>query len=70
MDAIHNLGHQKTIILIAHRLTTVTECDAIHVLDGGKIIASGNYQELLVSCEQFRNMTKQSQTGVVRESKI
>jgi ABC-type multidrug transport system fused ATPase/permease subunit len=58
MDAIHNLGHQKTIILIAHRLTTVTECDAIHVLDGGKIIASGNYQELLVSCEQFRNMTK------------
>jgi len=59
MDAIHNLGHQKTIILIAHRLTTVTECDAIHVLDGGKIIASGNYQELIVSCEEFRNMTKQ-----------
>lgn len=59
MEAINNLGHQKTIILIAHRLTTVTGCDAIHVLDGGIIIASGNYQDLIVSCEQFRNMTKQ-----------
>ena len=59
MEAIHNLAHQKTIILIAHRLTTVTECDAIHVLEGGKIVASGNYQELLATCEQFRNMNKQ-----------
>jgi len=60
MEAIHNLAHQKTIILIAHRLTTVTECDTIHVLDDGKIIASGNYQELLATCAQFRNMTQQN----------
>nr|WP_320012035.1 ABC transporter ATP-binding protein [uncultured Desulfobulbus sp.] len=59
MEAIHTLAHKKTILLIAHRLTTVTECDTIHVLDGGKIIASGNYQELLVNCEHFRHMTKQ-----------
>ncbi len=58
MDAIHSLAHKKTIILIAHRLTTVTECDAIHVLEGGRIIASGRYQELIVSCERFREMTK------------
>jgi ABC-type multidrug transport system fused ATPase/permease subunit len=62
MDAIHSLAHKKTIILIAHRLTTVTECDAIHVLDGGRIIASGSYQELLVSCERFREMTKYTTT--------
>lgn len=58
MEAIHSLAHKKTIILIAHRLTTVTECDAIHVLEGGRIVASGRYQELLVSCERFREMTK------------
>jgi len=58
MDAIHRLAHKKTIILIAHRLTTVTECDAIHVLEDGKIIASGRYQELITSCERFREMTK------------
>lgn len=70
MEAIHNLARQKTIILIAHRLTTVTECDAIHVLEGGKIIASGNYQQLLATCEQFRNMTKHSQSEVIRELEI
>lgn len=34
MDAIHNLMHTKTIILIAHRITTVRECDMIYPLFG------------------------------------
>jgi ABC-type multidrug transport system fused ATPase/permease subunit len=69
MDAIHRLAHQKTIILIAHRLTTVTESDAIHVLDDGKIVASGKYQELIISCEEFRNMTKHTTKKSQAESK-
>ena len=35
MDAVHNLGHAKTIILIAHRLTTVQACDTIFMLERG-----------------------------------
>jgi ABC-type multidrug transport system fused ATPase/permease subunit len=56
MDAIHNLSHRKTIIIIAHRLTTVEQCDVIHMIDSGKITASGTYEELIGSNEQFRKM--------------
>ena len=69
MDAIHNLAHQKTIILIAHRLTTVAECDAIHVLENGGIIASGTYQELNESSEEFRRMTSHAADKSSSESK-
>jgi len=56
MDAVHNLGNKKTIILIAHRLSTVQECDVIYYLDKGKITASGTYKELLNSTKDFRDM--------------
>ena len=56
MDAIHNLAHKKTIIIIAHRLISVKECDVIHMIDSGKITASGTYEELIESNEQFRKM--------------
>jgi ABC-type multidrug transport system fused ATPase/permease subunit len=56
MDAIHNIGQSKTIILIAHRLTTVRACDAIFVLEGGCLGAHGTYDELLVAGESFREM--------------
>ena len=39
MDAVHNLGHAKTIVMIAHRLSTVRECDTIFMLEGGRVVA-------------------------------
>ena len=54
MDAIHNLMHTKTIILIAHRITTVRECDLICLMERGRIVACGRYDELLRSNERFR----------------
>ena len=56
MDAIHNLAHKKTIVMIAHRLATVKECDVIYVLEHGEIIESGTYEQLLASNEKFRKM--------------
>jgi ABC-type multidrug transport system fused ATPase/permease subunit len=56
MGAIHKLTHQKTIIIIAHRLTTIKECDSIYLLDQGKIAISGTYEELLSSSAKFREM--------------
>jgi ATP-binding cassette, subfamily B, bacterial PglK len=38
-----------TIIIVAHRLSTVQNADVIHVLDGGRIVASGSFQELRMS---------------------
>ena len=56
IEAINKLSHKKTIIMIAHRLTTVKECDVIFMLDKGKITDKGKYDELLALNEKFRNM--------------
>lgn len=56
MDAINKLAHQKTIIMIAHRLTTVKACDVIYLMESGKVIESGTYSELMDSSRHFRNM--------------
>ncbi|MCZ6819698.1 MAG: ABC transporter ATP-binding protein, partial [Calditrichaeota bacterium] len=56
MDAVHNLGHRKTIIMIAHRLSTVQVCDQIFLIEHGHCRAVGNYNELLKNDTSFRNM--------------
>ena len=44
-EALDNMG--CTRIVIAHRLSTIRRCDRILVLDGGKVIEEGNYDELI-----------------------
>jgi ABC-type multidrug transport system fused ATPase/permease subunit len=56
MEAVHNLSHEMTIILIAHRLSTVRECDQIYILDNGKVSGQGTFYELLEQNDQFRAM--------------
>ena len=58
IDAIKNLSHKKTIIMIAHRLTTVKECDIIHFMSKGKIVDSGTYEHLISTNDEFRRMAK------------
>ncbi len=62
MDAIKTLMHTKTIILIAHRITTVQECDRIWHLERGRVVAEGSYDELVRENERFRAMAKVSAT--------
>ena len=57
MEAVNNLGHEITIILIAHRLSTVRQCDHIFMLEKGEIKAQGNYEELNTSNQAFQKMT-------------
>ncbi len=61
LEAIYNLTHERTIIIIAHRLSTVKECDIIYLLEQGKIVAQGTYQELLKNNQQFREMADKNQ---------
>jgi ABC-type multidrug transport system fused ATPase/permease subunit len=56
MDAIKNLNHKKTIIIIAHRITTVKNCDLIYLMEKGRIIDSGNYAELYSKNASFKKM--------------
>ncbi|MEO0596379.1 MAG: ABC transporter ATP-binding protein, partial [Chloroflexota bacterium] len=46
----------KTLVVVAHRLSTITEADQILVVDGGKIVASGRHEDLLTSSELYRTL--------------
>ena len=52
-DAIRQLSHHKTLIVIAHRLSTVRDCDTLYLLEGGKVVESGTYGELADKSEWF-----------------
>ena len=54
MDAVHELSRKKTIIIIAHRLTTVRDCDDICLLDHGSIVRRGSYDDLRRESTWFR----------------
>lgn len=56
MQAIGSLSRDLTIILIAHRLSTVRYCDVIYEFDKGKVISSGTYEELLEISPSFKKM--------------
>jgi ABC-type multidrug transport system fused ATPase/permease subunit len=56
MEAVHNLGHEKTIVMIAHRLSTVKACDTIFLLENGRCVAEGPYDRLVAENEMFRRM--------------
>lgn len=55
-NAIDNLKGEYTILVVAHRLSTVIDCDKIFVVDEGKIIDSGSHKELLKKSEFYRNL--------------
>ena len=53
---IDNLVNDHTIVIVAHRLSTIMDADIIHVVYGGKVIATGTHKELLNSCKIYRNL--------------
>lgn len=53
MDAVNNMSKDITIILIAHRLNTVKNCDIILKLDKGQIVAKGTFDELISGINGF-----------------
>jgi ATP-binding cassette subfamily B protein len=56
MQAIEGLQRNLTILLIAHRLSTVRHCDTIAELEHGRIVAQAPYEELLQCSQSFRRM--------------
>lgn len=57
-SAIVGLSKHKTIVCVAHRLSTIRASDMIHFVEAGKIAASGTYDELLASSEAFRRLAR------------
>ena len=57
IEAIERLRGDRTIIMIAHRLSTVKNCNVIYMMDEGEIVAKGTYDELMENSQQFRRMS-------------
>lgn len=55
-EAIKNMKGEYTILIIAHRLSTVVDSNKIFCIDDGKIVASGTHKELLKSSEFYKNL--------------
>ena len=52
--SIEGLKGEKTIIIISHRLSTIENADLIYILDKGRVIESGSYEELLANRDAFK----------------
>ncbi len=55
-ESIDNLTGEYTILIIAHRLSTVIDADKIFVVNDGKIIDYGTHQELLKKCDYYKKL--------------
>ena len=56
IEAIEGLGRELTILMVAHRLTTVRRCDKIIQLERGRVVAQGTYEELVAGDVNFPAM--------------
>jgi ABC-type multidrug transport system fused ATPase/permease subunit len=56
VEEIESLKGSRTIVIIAHRLTTVQNCDTIYFMEKGKVIDSGTYEELINNNAAFKKM--------------
>jgi hypothetical protein len=63
MEAVNGRSHRKTLLIIAHRISTLKECDEVYLLANGKFVAHGTYEELLRSNADFRAMPKVSENA-------
>ena len=55
-QAIDNLVENHTIIIVAHRLSTIIDADIIYLIDNGKVVASGTHKELLKNNETYKTL--------------
>ena len=53
---INNLVEDHTVIIVAHRLSTIIDADVIYVVDGGKIVGEGTHDELLKTNKIYKNL--------------
>ena len=54
--AIDNLVNDHTVVIVAHRLSTIIDADIIYVVERGKVVASGTHKELLKQNQIYKNL--------------
>ena len=58
MEALENASHDRTVIIVAHRLSTVQRADRIAFLEDGKIVDIGRFDELVARNARFRELAQ------------
>ncbi|PLK68877.1 ABC transporter ATP-binding protein [Rhizobium sp. TH135] len=58
MDAIEQLGKEKTVLLVAHRFTSIVSCELICHINQGSVAGFGRYDELLANSDMFRELAE------------
>lgn len=61
VDVIETLKKNHTIIVVAHRLSTILDADNIVVIDQGKVVATGKHEQLMKKCKLYRDLYKQEE---------
>lgn len=56
--ALHKHMSEKTLVIVAQRLSTIQQADNIIVLDEGKIVGQGTHEELLSNCQTYQEFAK------------
>ena len=59
--ALDNLAGTHTIIIVAHRLSTVMNADKIVMIENGKIVGEGTHKELLKNCKEYYDLYNQEE---------
>lgn len=55
-EALDRLRGEKTLVVIAHRLSTVQKCDTLFFMMDGRVMREGSYEDLLENCGEFQLM--------------
>ena len=53
---LDELSKDHTVIIVAHRLSTIIDADIIFVIKKGKVIAKGTHDKLMTSCKYYRTL--------------
>ena len=73
-QALTALSAGKTVIMIAHRLSSVTGADCIYVLQDGQIAESGNYRQLIekngIFTRMWNNYSRAAEWKIAKEAEI
>ena len=70
MVAIDGLDRDLTIVMVAHRMTTVEHCDIIVEMDGGRIVGQGTFDHLLTHSPSFRKLAMAAEQNVLMDRNV
>jgi ABC-type multidrug transport system fused ATPase/permease subunit len=63
VELLHDLSHDRAVVVVAHRLSTVRDARSIVVMDAGHVVAVGNHVKLLATCPTYQGLAFSQRAG-------